>query len=72
MKGYFVWSFLDCFELLDAYGSGFGLYYVDLDDKELTRYPKLSSHWYTNFLKGKDSKHSEILQIEDKVLHSSQ
>ncbi|KAL3359388.1 hypothetical protein AABB24_016113 [Solanum stoloniferum] len=72
VKGYFVWSFLDCFELLDAYGSGFGLYYVDLDDEELTRYPKLSSHWYTNFLKGKASKHSEILQIEDEVLHSSQ
>ncbi|XP_060178691.1 beta-glucosidase 11-like isoform X6 [Lycium barbarum] len=73
VKGYFTWSFLDCFELLDAYGSGFGLYYVDLDDKELRRYPKLSAHWYSNFLKGKGSKHSAVYKIEDnKVLHSSQ
>ncbi|KAL7582736.1 hypothetical protein Lser_V15G41573 [Lactuca serriola] len=54
MMGYFVWSFFDLFELLDGYNSGFGLYYVDLDDKELTRYPKLSAHWYANFLKGKN------------------
>ncbi|KAK1437233.1 hypothetical protein QVD17_03022 [Tagetes erecta] len=53
-KGYFVWSFLDLFELLDGYKSNYGLYYVDLDDKELTRYPKLSAHWYASFLKGKN------------------
>ncbi|XP_060178689.1 beta-glucosidase 11-like isoform X4 [Lycium barbarum] len=72
VKGYFMWSFLDCFELLDAYGSAFGLYYVDLNDKDLTRYPKLSAYWYSNFLKGKASKHAATLEIEDKVLHSSQ
>ncbi|KAI7740831.1 hypothetical protein M8C21_020151 [Ambrosia artemisiifolia] len=44
--GYFVWSFLDLFELFDGYNTGYGLYFVDLDDKELTRYPKLSAHWY--------------------------
>ncbi|PHT38650.1 Beta-glucosidase 1 [Capsicum baccatum] len=71
VKGYFTWSFLDCFELFDAYGSAFGLYYVDLDDKDLTRYPKFSAHWYSNFLKGKDSKHTALVDIEDK-LHSSQ
>nr|GEX07297.1 hypothetical protein [Tanacetum cinerariifolium] len=43
-KGYVVWSFMDLFELLDGYNTGYGLYYVDLDDKDLTRYPKLSSH----------------------------
>nr|XP_043635799.1 beta-glucosidase 11-like [Erigeron canadensis] len=53
-KGYFVWSFLDLFELLDGYNTGYGLYYVDMYDKELTRYPKLSAHWYANFLKGKN------------------
>ncbi|KAK6120205.1 hypothetical protein DH2020_046111 [Rehmannia glutinosa] len=52
-KGYFVWTFLDCLELLDGYGTSFGLYYVDLDDKELKRYQKLSARWYSNFLKGK-------------------
>ncbi|GJW46900.1 transposase, Ptta/En/Spm [Tanacetum coccineum] len=43
-KGYFVWSFMDLFELLDGYNTGYGLYYVDLDDKDLTRYPKFSAH----------------------------
>nr|XP_043635777.1 beta-glucosidase 11-like [Erigeron canadensis] len=52
--GYFVWSFFDLFEILDGYNNGYGLYYVDLDDKELTRYPKLSAHWYASFLKGKN------------------
>lgn len=41
------------FELLDGYESGYGLYYVDLDDPDLRRYAKLSSHWYSDFLKGK-------------------
>ncbi|XP_074368442.1 cyanidin 3-O-glucoside 5-O-glucosyltransferase (acyl-glucose)-like isoform X2 [Apium graveolens] len=44
-RGYFIWSFLDVFELIDGYDSGYGLYYVDLDDKDLTK-------WYSNFLKG--------------------
>ncbi|KAK4482183.1 hypothetical protein RD792_009324 [Penstemon davidsonii] len=51
-KGYFVWTFLDCLELLYGYESSFGLYYVDLDDKELKRYQKLSGKWYSNFFKG--------------------
>ncbi|XP_031264389.1 beta-glucosidase 11-like [Pistacia vera] len=51
-RGYFTWSFLDVFELLDGYGSSFGLYYVDLNDPGLKRYPKLSAHWYSHFLKG--------------------
>ncbi|XP_074368440.1 beta-glucosidase 22-like isoform X2 [Apium graveolens] len=53
-RGYFIWSFLDVFELLDCYKSGYGLYYVDLDDKNLKRYPKLSAQWYSNFLKGRN------------------
>ncbi|PKI73271.1 hypothetical protein CRG98_006209 [Punica granatum] len=51
-KGYFTWSFLDVFEVLDGYSSGYGLYYVDLDDPGLTRYPKLSAKWYSHFLRG--------------------
>ncbi|XAR58445.1 hypothetical protein NMG60_11013836, partial [Bertholletia excelsa] len=50
LKGYFYWSFMDLFELLDGYDSSYGLYFVDLDD--LKRYPKLSANWYANFLKG--------------------
>ncbi|XP_024024270.1 beta-glucosidase 11 isoform X2 [Morus notabilis] len=51
VKGYFVWSFMDSFELMDGYESRFGLYYVDFDDSELKRLPKLSAHWYSHFLK---------------------
>ncbi|KAK4282495.1 hypothetical protein QN277_013864 [Acacia crassicarpa] len=54
-RGYFVWSFLDLLELLDGYTSAFGLYYVDLDDSHLTRYPKLSAKWYSQFLKGRET-----------------
>lgn len=52
VKGYFVWSFLDVFEFLAGYQSRYGLYHVDFEDKELTRRPKFSAHWYANFLKG--------------------
>ncbi|CAL5208890.1 unnamed protein product [Lathyrus oleraceus] len=52
VKGYFVWSFMDAFELLDGYKSGFGLYSVDRNDPELRRYPKLSAKWYKQFLNG--------------------
>jgi len=55
IKGYFVWSFLDLFELLDGYKSSYGLYYVDREDPELKRYPKLSAKWYSRFLKNRSS-----------------
>uniref|UniRef100_A0A7N1A0M9 Beta-glucosidase n=1 Tax=Kalanchoe fedtschenkoi TaxID=63787 RepID=A0A7N1A0M9_KALFE len=56
-KGYFYWSFLDMIELLDGYRYGFGLYYLDLEDPNLVRYPKLSAYWYSNFLKGAGTIH---------------
>ncbi|XP_052191973.1 beta-glucosidase 11-like isoform X1 [Diospyros lotus] len=71
-KGYFQWSFLDVFELVDGYESAYGLYYVDLDDKDLKRYPKLSSHWYSNFLKGKTISLDFTLNIEKSTYHFSQ
>lgn len=53
-KGYFVWSFLDVFELLFGYDYTYGLYYVDFSDPNLTRYPKLSQKWYSGFLRGRN------------------
>ncbi|KAJ7961780.1 Beta-glucosidase [Quillaja saponaria] len=50
VRGYFVWSFVDAFELLDGYESSYGLYYIGLDDPDLKRKPKLSAYWYSNFL----------------------
>ncbi|XP_060182075.1 beta-glucosidase 4-like, partial [Lycium barbarum] len=66
-RGYFVWSFLDGLELLGGYVPRYGLHYVDLDDKELRRFPKLSAYWYANFLKGKGSRNYAIFQAGDKL-----
>ncbi|CAI0393159.1 unnamed protein product [Linum tenue] len=52
VRGYFVWSLMDVLELLGGFQTGYGLYYVDLDDPDLTRYPKLSAHWFSRFLNG--------------------
>ncbi|XP_055813420.1 beta-glucosidase 11-like [Solanum dulcamara] len=68
-RGYFAWSLLDGLELLGGYVPSYGLYYVDLDDHELRRYPKLSAYWYANFLKGKSSTKSSIYQVDqDKLI----
>ncbi|KAF9609526.1 hypothetical protein IFM89_016887 [Coptis chinensis] len=37
LRGYFVWSFLDVFEVTGGYTSHFGLYGVDFHDKERRR-----------------------------------
>ncbi|KAJ4969429.1 hypothetical protein NE237_016130 [Protea cynaroides] len=51
-RGYFVWSFMDLFELYDGlFKSSFGLYYVDFEDPDLKRYAKFSAYWYSNFLR---------------------
>ncbi|GAB2253957.1 hypothetical protein Droror1_Dr00021766 [Drosera rotundifolia] len=59
-RGYFVWSFLDVFKLLDGFVSSFGLYCVDLNDPDLRRYPKLSQRWYSSFLKGESISLSDV------------
>ncbi|KAL5983745.1 glycosyl hydrolase 1 [Asimina triloba] len=69
-RGYFVWSFMDCFELLGGYEQRFGLYHVDFDDKDLKRYPKLSARWYSGFLRGEDV--MGIEKIPDDPLQKSQ
>ncbi|KAL5072901.1 hypothetical protein RYX36_011885 [Vicia faba] len=53
IRGYFVWSFLDVFELQSGYEASFGLYYIDFQDPTLRRQPKLSALWYSNFLNNK-------------------
>ncbi|WZZ09340.1 hypothetical protein YC2023_095261 [Brassica napus] len=51
-RGYFVWSFMDLYELLRGYEFSFGLYSVNFSDPYRNRSPKLSAYWYTSFLKG--------------------
>ncbi|XP_008801184.2 beta-glucosidase 31-like [Phoenix dactylifera] len=50
-QGYFVWSFIDCFELAFGYTARYGLYGVDFNDKNRTRYGRASAEWYAMFLK---------------------
>ncbi|KAL4191842.1 hypothetical protein AMTRI_Chr06g191080 [Amborella trichopoda] len=51
VEGYFVWSFVDCFEY--AIGNTFGVHYVDFEDRYFKRHPTPTSIWYSNFLHGK-------------------
>ncbi|XP_068487271.1 beta-glucosidase 11-like [Phaseolus vulgaris] len=72
VKGYFVWSFMDVFELVSGFEISYGLYYVDINDPNLRRQPKLSAEWYSNFLKGKPMD-SKIKEIEKTILsHDTQ
>ncbi|KAL3505316.1 hypothetical protein ACH5RR_035157, partial [Cinchona calisaya] len=70
-KGYFLWSFLDGFEVLGGYENAFGLVYVDLNDKQLRRYPKLSAHWYSHFLKGRSIRTNEITNEITEVVNET-
>ncbi|XP_030970932.1 cyanidin 3-O-glucoside 5-O-glucosyltransferase (acyl-glucose)-like [Quercus lobata] len=63
-KGYFQWSFLDLLELLDGFESSFGLYYIDMDDPDLKRQPKLSAHWYSHFLKTKGVSSDGFIKLD--------
>jgi beta-glucosidase len=65
IRGYFVWAFLDVFELLVGYEASYGLYYIDLEDPTLRRQPKLSSVWYSNFLNNRTMDSKITLKIED-------
>ncbi|XP_058761949.1 beta-glucosidase 11-like [Vicia villosa] len=63
IKGYFVWSFMDVFEILTGYEVSLGLYYIDLKDPNLKRQPKLSAKWYSSFLKNKPMDSKIIMEI---------
>ncbi|CAN0923782.1 Beta-glucosidase 24 [Linum grandiflorum] len=47
VKGYFAWSYADNFEWNEGYTVRFGLYYINYTD--LSRHPKDSACWFTNF-----------------------
>ncbi|KAK1292242.1 Beta-glucosidase 22 [Acorus calamus] len=47
-RGYFVWSFVDVYEIayeLIGLDVRFGLYHVDFEDENMKREPKLSANW---------------------------
>ncbi|KAF3322787.1 beta-glucosidase 22-like protein [Carex littledalei] len=70
VRGYFVWSFIDVFEFLAGYDTTFGLYSVDFESKEKTRKPRLSAHWYSNFLKNNGS--ISTTGLSDEGYHAEQ
>lgn len=67
MRGYFCWSFVDVMELSVGYNASFGLYYVDLDDENFTRYPKQSARWYSSFLKGEKTTSNGVSEIDGRL-----
>ncbi|XP_066397534.1 beta-glucosidase 31-like [Miscanthus floridulus] len=52
VQGYFVWSFLDVFEILFSYRMRFGVYGVEFNSTVRTRYQRHSAKWYSSFLRG--------------------
>uniref|UniRef100_A0A0E0L1N0 4-hydroxy-7-methoxy-3-oxo-3,4-dihydro-2H-1,4-benzoxazin-2-yl glucosidebeta-D-glucosidase n=1 Tax=Oryza punctata TaxID=4537 RepID=A0A0E0L1N0_ORYPU len=72
VKGYFVWSFLDVFELFAGYHSPFGLHHVDFEDPSLPRQPKLSAQWYSKFLRSEIGINIENMVSPDEHEHAYQ
>ncbi|VVB03649.1 unnamed protein product [Arabis nemorensis] len=70
-RGYFVWSFMDLYELLTGYDASFGMYYVNFSDPQLKRSPKLSAQWYSAFLKGNNSTLQGIAKLQTNLSSSS-
>ncbi|XP_078159416.1 beta-glucosidase 22-like [Carex rostrata] len=70
VRGYFVWSFIDLFEFLAGYDTTFGLYSVHFESEEKTREPRLSAHWYSNFLKNNGT--ISTTDLSDESYHAEQ
>ncbi|KAL1209088.1 Beta-glucosidase 8 [Cardamine amara subsp. amara] len=71
-RGYFVWSMIDLYELLDGYMYSYGLYYVNFSDPGRKRSPKLSASWYSGFLNGTiDIASRDITQFQSNFSGSS-
>jgi len=50
IRGYFAWSLMDNFEWANGYDKRFGLHYVNFSHPNLTRTPKSSAHWYSDYV----------------------
>ncbi|KAM0927556.1 hypothetical protein ACQ4PT_002788 [Festuca glaucescens] len=72
VKGYFVWSFMDVFELLAGNYLRYGLHYIDFQDPRLARQPKLSAKWYSKFLRSEIRINIESMVSPDARSHDQQ
>ncbi|KAG5396615.1 hypothetical protein IGI04_018429 [Brassica rapa subsp. trilocularis] len=70
-RGYFQWSFMDLFELMEP-NYTYGLYYVNFSDPERKRYPKTSALWYSCFLNGTTNCSQELSASSSPGLFSAQ
>ncbi|KAK4483755.1 hypothetical protein RD792_010957 [Penstemon davidsonii] len=69
VAGYFLWSFADNYEWAEGYTVRFGIFYIDFVNGRLTRFPKRSAIWWTNFLNNKflrSKTKRQLLEIEDR------
>ena len=48
LRGYFLWTLMDCFAFPDGYSARFGIAYTDFSTQ--TRTLKESGHWYTRVI----------------------
>lgn len=60
VKGYCVWSFMDQYEMFGDYKAHFGIVAVDFGSEELTRQPRRSARWYSDFLKN-----NAVIKVDD-------
>ncbi|XP_009102946.1 beta-glucosidase 9 isoform X2 [Brassica rapa] len=70
-RGYFQWSFMDLFELMEP-NYTYGLYYVNFSDPERKRSPKTSALWYFCFLNGMTNCSQELSASSSPGLFSAQ
>jgi beta-glucosidase len=63
---------MDVFELLAGHYLRYGLHYIDFQDPELTRQPKLSAKWYSKFLRSETGINLEAMVSPDPRSHGQQ
>jgi len=67
IKGYFYWSFLDCFEWLQGYGIKFGL--IDVDVNTQIRKIKASGDLYREIIRDNGIKQSTVMKYAPNIVN---
>lgn len=70
VEGYFAWSWMDVPSWTNGFNKRYGFIYVDYDNRELTRLPKLSAEWYKEVI-DKQSLDVDLEKIKDNYLNQN-